>query len=358
MNPEMEYGHECTSWIITPELTGGKFMLLHKNRDLNEKTRISGNQNSPAGKNSWIAVGSPEGGVNMGINSRGLALAMNSADRSDGKSPGPGLGTVEMAQAALEECATAAEAVEFLRGLVKARNYHHDDRGSMWFAADSKQAFIAEHDLLRFASHEIKFGFAIRANVWHYPEMLIYSQSSPAERISNLRRECAVQNSLFDGGTAYNVPVTVEKVAEASRIDRIPEDPECYPLCCARTNSAATITIDCEYPELLSTVYSAFGPPRHTAYLPVPSILAELPAEIRSGTFGDAVIARADAKRDLLPMNELAEFELGSNERHRAAVEMAREKLKNGGTREDVQKILTEVFQQNWEALRKLSEGR
>lgn len=124
------------------------------------------------------------------------------------------------------------------------------------------------------------------------------------------------------------------------------------------TNSAGTIAIDCEYPELLSTLYGAFGPPRYTAYLPIPSVLTEYPELLRSTAFADAAFARYDAKRDLLPMKELVEFEAGLNRRHRAAAEEAREKLKNGGTREVVQKILNDAFRQNWEELRKLAEGK
>ena len=349
--------HECTSWVVMPELTGGKYMLLHKNRDSKVK-KICLNQAAPAGKNSWIALGSPGGSANIGINSRGVAIVMNSGDLSDGQSKEPALSTSKMAAVALEACASAAEAVDLIRDLVRDRKYQHGERGSIWFFADPKRAFVAENDLLRFAVHEVESGFAIRANVWHYPEMLIYSASSPAEHIKNLRRECAVLDHLFGRGTAYAGPVTVEKIAEASRIDLIPEAPECYPLCGCLTNSAGTIAIDCEYPEMLSTLYAAFGPPRHAAYLPIPAVQTELPEPLLEVAFADAAFARYDAKRDLLPIDELIAFELKLNQRHCSAVEEAREKLKNGGTRQEVRKILSSAFRHNWEELRELCEGR
>lgn len=351
--------HECTSWIVMPDLTGGKKMLLHKNRDSDAK-RICAVRRFPEGKLGWMSVSSPtaEPTANMGINTKGLAVAMNSGDLSDGKSPGPGLHTVEIARVLLENCDHAEAAVIRLKEVIGAKNYKHGERGSMWFIADPRKAFIAEHDMLRFAVHEVSSGFAIRANVWHYPEMILYSQRTPKELVKNHRREFAVRNEIFKTGTAYDEPVTIEKIAAASRIATIPEDPECYPLCGKRTNSAATIAIDCEYPETLSAIYAAFGPPRFTAYLPVPAILEKFPEELADATFGDAVFARRDAARGLLPMDQLIKFEDELNKRHAAAEAKAREILRNGGSCDSIKQILQEAFQSNWEALRELSAGR
>ena len=119
-----------------------------------------------------------------------------------------------------------------------------------------------------------------------------------------------------------------------------------------------TLVIDCEYPAELSTMFAAFGPPRHTVYLPVPFLCSEFPAELTSGKFCDAVFARFKANRELLPQDKLAEFERTLNRRHDAAVEKARAILKKGGSKAEAGKILSEAFLQNWEDVRKLSEGK
>ena len=350
--------HECTSWVVMPDLTAGKRMLLHKNRDSTTKS-ICLYQVAEPGKFPWIAVSNNwRPSANMGLNSKGLAVVMNSGDPSDAISNPKGLDTTEMAASALANCATAEAAVKHLHELVKARNYSHGASGSIWYVADSRRAFVIEHDALRFAFHEVPSGFSIRANSWHFPEMVIYSKRTPTQQVKHNRRESAVRKYLFEDGTKYKEVITPRKIHGASRIDVFPEDPKCYPLCGNSTNSAATISVDCEYPEMLSSIYAAFGPPRYTVYLPIPFVVDKLPEELFKTEFSDAIFARRDARRDLLPMEKLVEFERRMIQRHEEAVEKARAALKKGGSREDVQKILSEAFHLNWDAVKTLCKGK
>ena len=348
--------HECTSWIVMPNLTSGKYMFVHKNRDT-KSTKIQLYKARPEGKNAWISL-SDRGGGNAfaGLNAKGLAVAMNSGDKTDFYSRNKeGSFTPEICKYTLENCSTAEQAVAFIRDHVKRGDYRHAKSGSIWSIADSKKAFIVEHDATHFAAHEVRENFAIRANAWHYPEMLIYSQRDRKSLVAHHRREIAVRSLLFADGTKYNEPVTQEKIAAASRINSFPEDPQCYPLCGSRTNSGSTLMIDCEFPEVLSTLVAACGPPRHTAYLPIPFLLDEFPQELAEGTFCDAVFARAQEKRELLPPEKLLEFERTLRKRHEEAVEQGRKILKAGGSAAEVKKLLAEAFRQNWEALKKLS---
>ena len=54
--------------------------------------------------------------------------------------------------------------------------------------------------------------------------------------------------------------------------------------------------------------------------------------ELTSGKFSDAVFARFNAGRELLPQDKLAEFERVLNQRHDEALEKARAVLKKGGS--------------------------
>ena len=350
--------HECTSWIVMPDLTGGKYMFVHKNRDSKSK-KIQLYKARPEGKNAWISL-SDRGGGNAfaGLNAKGLAVAMNSGDKTDFYSRNKeGSFTPEICKYTLENCSTAEQAVAFIRDHVKRGDYRHARSGSIWFVADAKKAFIIEHDAKHFAAHEVREHFAIRANAWHYPEMLIYSRRDRKSLVAHHRREVAVRSLLFADGTKYGEPVTQEKIAAASRINSFPEDPQCYPLCGSLTNSGSSLRIDCEFPEALSTLFAACGPPRHTAYLPIPFLLDEFPPELAEGTFCDAVFARAAEKRELLPPEKLAEFERTLRRRHEEAVEKGRKILKAGGAVAEVKKLLAEAFRQNWEDLKKLSAG-
>ena len=354
-----EWNHECTSWIVMPDLTGGKQVLLHKNRDSTSR-KIGLHKHSPAGKYTWLSVSNvPKLTSNMGLNEKGVAAVMNSGDSTDAVSKPSSWSTPAMAREILENSASAEAAVKALHELVKAKKCSHGGCGNIWIIADADSAFIVEHDALRFAAHKITSGFAIRANCFHFPEMVIYSKWRPKSVASITRREYNVREHLFGNGSQYNEPVTVEKMNAASRINQIPDaSPECYPLCGNITNSAATIVIDREFPGALSSIYAAFGPPRHTVYLPIPFLLDKIPSELANAAFSDAVFARFDAKRELLPQDKLAEFESTLNKRHADAVEKARAILKKGGSKTEAAKILCEAFRLNWEAARKLSEGK
>ena len=363
---ETEDHHECTSWVVMSDLTGGKTVLLHKNRD----SKASWKTNlfvvkAEGGKRAWIGISNgPQKypSANTGVNDCGVAISMNNGDQTDAQ-PGPpsskgGLGTPTIAKEALENCATAEEAVKFLHELVKAKKYSHGKYGSIWVVADPNRAFIVENDTVRFAAHEVRSGFGIRANGWQFPEMMIYSQYAPKTLANFVRREFSVRRSLFADGTKYNEPVTVEKVNAASRVDSIPEDTKCPPVCGGKTRSGCTIAIDREYPGVLSTLYAAFGHPRYTVYLPVPFVLDKIPVELTDDSFSTAVYARSDNKRELLPQDKLAEFERELNKRQEEAVEQARAVLKKGGSKADAAKILNAAFQKNWEAVKKLSAGK
>ena len=339
--------HECTSWIVLPGLTEGKNIMLHKNRDA-DAVKLKFYREALPGKIGWMALGNAERvTANMGINDKGVAVVMNSGDPSDGTSETSGFFTPEIAKIALEESATAAQAVEKIREFVESKRYRHGKKGSIWFAADAREAWIVENDAVRFAAHKVEGSFDIRANTWHFAEMVPFSQLTPERQTNYYRREFAVRNLLFAGGTKYAGPVTVEMIADASRIHVIPEDPACYPLCGKRTNSAATIVTDCEFPESLSSMYVAFGPPRYTLYLPLPCLLKEIPEALTSGRFSDAVFARRDTGAEL-PEAERNALEREMNQRHRDAVEKARAILRAGGGREKAADLLSGAFRENW----------
>ena len=358
---EEEDNHECTSWVVMPDLTGGKTMLLHKNRDSMRLPRTNLFRVAQPGKHAWIGISSgPQTAPssNAGVNDCGVSIVMNNGDRTDVSSPLKGCSTPGMAMLALENCSTAAEAVEYIRGMVKAKKYSHGKNGSIWIVCDPNKAFIIENDAARFAAHEVKSGFGVRANGWHFPEMVIYS-TLPQDRLTRYaRREFSVRSTLFAEGSKYKEPVTIERMNAPSRVDAIPGEPKCPPVCGSKTVSGATIAIDREFPGVLTTLYAAFGHPRFTVYLPIPFTIDQVPPELQDNSFSEAIFARYDAKRELLPQDKIVEFERELNKRQEEAIEKARAILKKGGTKEEAAKILNEVFRQNWEAVKKLSAGK
>ena len=338
--------HECTSWVVMPDLTAQKSIIVHKNRDSSSKKLIA-QQRAVKGKRSWIGMGNFGGlGTNMGINDKALTVVMNSGDRTLHNSDA-GIGTTTMARIMLENCATAAEAVKMLDKMISEKVYTHGQSGSIWFIADKDNAFVAEHNAEYIAIKSIHSGFAIRANSWDLPEMIPYSTAKPDDIVGNNRREYAVRDLLFKKHQVIGKIVTPEMMAEASRIKEFPEDKKCYPLCGKLTNSAGTFVIDREFPEELSYAVMAFGNPAHTFYLPIPLLVNEFPAELLDGRNPDAAMVRWDKKKPLMDDAKTVEFENKLNNRHRQALAAARKVMRTSRDRQLAAKLLNDAFKEN-----------
>lgn len=346
--------HECTSWIIMPDLTGGKQMILHKNRDSSARY-LAGSIRSVPGKYSWIGHGNFGNiGVNNGINSCGLAVAMNSGDRTRENNTA-GLNTVLIARILLEECADANSAVKLLEEMLRFGAYAHGQSGSMWFLVDGKNAFVVEHNAKYIHAGRIESGLAVRANAWKFPEMVVHSLQIPEDVAGNNHRVYAVRKRLIHDAFHKTGIVTPGDSIAASRITKIPEAPKSYPLCGSLTVSAATFVIDREFPKDLSYVLFAFGPPRHTVYIPLPSTLKNYPEKLLSGSFSNEVFKRFQKKSPWKDEKELQAFEAEMSSRHQAALDKARKLLKSGvkDARKQAARLLEKTFWKNWQAAEK-----
>ena len=338
--------HECTSWVVMPDLTGSRTLMVHKNRDSKAKNLIA-QQRAVKGKHRWIGMGN-FGNLctNMGMNDKALVVIMNSGDRTNENSDA-GIGTTVMARIMLEECATAADAVKLLEKMIAEKVYTHGNSGSIWFIADKDNAFIAENNAEHVSVKSIHSGFAIRANSWDWPEMIPYSIAQPNDIVGNNRREYAVRDLLFKKYQVIGKTVTPEMMAEASRIREIPEDKKCYPLCGKLTNSAATFVIDQEFPEMLSYTQMAFGCPAYTLYLPIPLVVGALPAELLDGRNPDAAMVRWQKNQPLMDDAAMKAFEGKLNNHFRKALAAARRILRQKGDRQQATAILNNAFKEN-----------
>ena len=339
--------HECTSWLVMPELTSKGEIILHKNRDSSSRYLTCIRVSVP-NQYSWIGNGNfGSFGTTSGINERALAVVMNSGPRSQGVSP-EGMGTIIIARILLEQCANAREAVELLEKIVKAGAYSHGPSGSTWFFADRKQAFLVEHDNICFKAIEVKSGLAVRANAWHLPETIVYSKNNPSQIVGNSRREYAVRNALVNGILAKKKKITLTDVLKTSRINKFPEAPKCYALCDKETTAATSFVIDPEFPEELSYMVSTFGPPRHGFYIPVPMTLKKVPHILSSGSWSNALFLRKEAKKDP-DMKKLESVEAQMLKNHLAAVTEARKILEKGGfsAKEKAALLLEKSFEAN-----------
>lgn len=355
--PDREEYHECTSWVAMPDMTDGKTIFVHKNRDsrLSEVTLL---RRAVPGKHAWIGNGPKIGFTpNQGVNDRGVVVLMNSGDPvAEADSSQYGMGTPLICRILLEESGSAEAAVELLKKIVADRAYSHAESGSIWFIADSKNVYIVENNARNITAKTVNHGFDIRANAFHFPEMQKFSMRKFSSLLSHFRREWAVREFLLNRQWRSNGILSAADFAASSRINEFPDKADGYPPCGSKTVTGVTFAIDTEFPETLTTMYSVFGPPRSSCFIPVPVTVMEIPEEIKNGSFSRKSLDLHDKRQPLLPEKELAALEARLRQRHAEAVENARRKMRTSRScsiREEVIKILNDAFEVNWQDVKK-----
>ena len=347
--------HECTSWITMDNMTGGKEIIMHKNRDSKARP-LTVQRRAMPGKHAWIGNGSSYSFYpTQGINDRGVVVMMNSGDaHPEAENSQYGLSTGIICRILLEECGTAEEAVEMLGKIVAANAYTHVECGSIWFIGDYKNVYIVEQNARKFVPKAVNSGFIARANAFHYPETQISSLRSYKSLLAHSRREFSVRDYLVNTQWRKNGVITALDNAAASRISKVADDEKCYPPCGKSTVSGTTFVIDKEYPEFLSTAYMALSSPASSCYLPVPITLTDVPEEICNSSYSNRSFNLMDKKQPLLPADKLAVLEKRLYARQAAAIEKARVLLRTSTlhtVKNDVAKILNDAFLENFKDL-------
>ena len=351
---DAELEHECTSWMVFNDCTGNNTNILHKNRDSTSKKLIV--LSSPAGaKRKWIALGS--GDTNSGINSSGLAGAMNSGEVSiDHTTDKSKKGTPSLLRVILDNCDTAAQAAEMLEKLIKAGDYYHANKGSTFFFMDTKEGYICEFTSKVFTTQVYKNGHAVRANIWHNHGMAQRSRNSLGRHLdSSARAYIAFSglNKIMD----EKGKITAFDIFELSRHSKMPKDsPLKRSICFKHTNSASTLELDRQYPDVLSTGYFTVGHPRHTVYIPVPVVADKFLKGMTDNTWGAASFKRFNklGLNEPLPEKWL-EFEKTSMAKYLEVKEQAR-KLLDDGKRAEAVKLLNDTAMAIWNEEEKVLE--
>jgi hypothetical protein len=342
----------CTSWMVFSNLTGNKTNILHKNRDsASRKVYIS--FSSDNAKYKWISLGGH--GTNMGLNSVGVAGVMNSGEKCidppivKGKKDTP-----QMLQFILENSASATQCVEKLQKLIKDGDYSHGSRGSVFMFMDNKVGYICETTSKVCTVQRIDQGFTARASVWQNPNMYQYSRESIDIYLkATVRAYIAIAglNQMLD----KDGKISLSGIFEHSRSFIPPKkSPFTRSICGKSTNSAASIEIDKEYPDVLSTMYATIGHPRHTVYLPIPVVANKALKSMKNCQWSTTSYQRLDKLKLNSPIpNEWLIFEKESISKYTNAKEQAR-KLLVSGKKEEAIKLINSTAWKIWCEAQKL----
>ncbi len=323
--------HECTSWMLFPELTGGP-MILHKNRDSGKKD-IRLIKSDGDAKIKWLGLGDEN--PCMGFNEKGVACVMNSGET-----------TPEFAPATEGRLTTPEILVQILGNTKNAKE------ASIFFIMDTKGGYIAELTAKRVMPVVVTGNMTIRANIWHNPGMAQFSRSGIKSTMNSQSREFQAAKGLNEALEKKGV-IELEDIWRTSRMRGTMESVMTeHGLCNKTTNSAATIAIDKDFPNMLSTMYVAIGPVGHTMYIPAPICLKEIPQDIADRSWSKAAFARREQHGLAFDSDVWLPHEKAVMAIYRPALAKAKEAMRNRRRRE-AQDILNDAFGKCCEIARK-----
>ena len=342
--------HECTSWMLFPELTGGP-MILHKNRDSGKKD-IRLIKSDGDAKIKWLGLGDEN--PCMGFNEKGVACVMNSGETTPEFAPATEgrLTTPEILVQILGNTKNAKEALKMLTGFIENGQYTHKERGSIFFIMDTKGGYIAELTAKRVMPVVVTGNMTIRANIWHNPGMAQFSRSGIKSTMNSQSREFQAAKGLNEALEKKGV-IELEDIWRTSRMRGTMESVMTeHGLCNKTTNSAATIAIDKDFPNMLSTMYVAIGPVGHTMYIPAPICLKEIPQDIADRSWSKAAFARREQHGLSYDSDVWLPHEKAAMAIYRPALAKAKEAMRNR-RRKEAQAILNDAFEKCCEIARK-----
>ena len=349
---DKELEHECTSWMVFNDLTGNNTNILHKNRDATRRnvSVLLSPENSPR---RWIALGSNS--VNSGINRSGLAGVMNSGEMCADHSMDPGKkSTPALLREILSNCDTAEQAAKMLEKFIKAGDYYHQKKGSIFFFMDPREGYICEVTPKAFTAQVYRSGYTVRANIWQNPGMQFHSRNTIQRHFDSSARAYIAFSGL-NQMLAKTGRITVADIFELSRHHKMPKtSPLKRSVCFKHTNSGSSLEIDRQYPDVLSTGYFTVGHPRHTVYIPVPVCAEKLLPGMTNFQWSSASFKRFDAKGLAAPLpEEWLKFEKDSMAEYTGAREKAR-RLLDAGKRTEAVKLLNDTAYKIWCSAEKL----
>ena len=340
--------HECTSWMVFSDLTRGKFNILHKSRD-SETRRTAFLRSQPDAKRKWIGMGERRDAkiaVAMGMNASGLAGVVNSGEKCiDNNTDRKAKGTLSILQHLLENCDTASQAVAEYKKLLKAKNYWHGDKGSIFLFCDTKEGYICENTANFISVQRYDRGYALRANNWYNPGMDQLADNPPRPYMYNSIRQYVVRTKLNEA-IRKRGKVTVEDCLDLTRVCKNPESGLVLPrsICFESTNSASSFVIDHDYPDVLSTAWLCIGPPRNTVCVPVPICIKKCHPAMEDLRFSGTAWNKQKIRGFKVPLPaEFIAFEKQTFSQYAAALQKARALLEKGEKARAVEVLNTQA---------------
>jgi hypothetical protein len=343
----------CTSWMVLPDASATGAAMLQKNRDYGGQNLLSIRLfRAMPGRYKIVTVGDLwSSGAGAVMNEKGLMIVQNDGPGWESRLNRYGIGCISMLRLLAEQCADAVEAEAMLRKL-HARGIVGSS--SIYLIADLDRGVVIEGTGRHLAAAHVDFGIEARANNYLLPGMSgLYKTMRPRDKFldGENRRYTATEflaSRLRDKGLLSPVDLM-----DCSRLrDPEMEKQNWRQICMKNTIESTLFVPDRAYPEMLSTVFIAIGPPRHTVYLPIPMGVTEFPEELADGDMGLLAFAlREKYGLDHPHLDSFKALEKELMDEHFAVREEAR-KLLRVHRRGEAAALLTENFRKQFVKVR------
>ncbi|MBQ6352745.1 MAG: hypothetical protein IJJ28_05720, partial [Lentisphaeria bacterium] len=261
-----------TSWLIRPYASAsGRTQLFASRADKPRPLAVRAVL-PPKGKGyKSLRFGDKSGFTYAGINEFGVAATFSGAgptgDKPNAPKRGehlyPGNAAVDLV---LRSSKSAKQGVEALRKVARRGLIEHS---MIILIADAKQAFVVEAAARHIAVYELSLAYTVHTHQWKLPGMEDASMRIPIGENTNAQREWVAATGLAKA-RKNDRKISVAEAIAVSRLN--PADVKREGIRSAPSGDAALdaclFEIDPKYPGMLSCVYAAIGPQRHTVYLP------------------------------------------------------------------------------------------
>ena len=347
-----------TEWIITPKFSDSGRMLLHANRDqAPAKLPPVWMSYDPArnGAYGFLRIGTKGGLCFAGINEKGLAAAYTTGDPSDDRKPPRDQRNWSGHVAVVLSLRLSATVDQARARLHKAFKDKLVSESMVVFLADPRKAVVVECSPRHYASWDLKDSYCVYSHMWKLPGMDDGSVRSTGSVDVCTQREWGVREGLrrVRKDNRGRIPVSGSIAVSRLNVADVNTDeytkqrgkpPVLYAPHNKRAQDSYLFELDAEYPAFLSRVHIAFGPARHTVYLPMAlPALKNLPKEMFDPEYFGGAMARHRTADPKSPVDAgIIEFEKKLHGEFEEQCEAAR-KLLMKGKRAEAEKLLNDL---------------
>ena len=335
----------CTTWGINKFSSPTGCSIVHKNRDKAGQSRVSLKiYKAASDRYKIMTVGDLWSAGCCGVmNEKGLVMTMNDGHGSWQANPRQEtVSSAYLMRLVAEKCACVGEAVAYVKKLYSAKIVRSSD---IFFIADPERVIVMECTPESMMYCDIEYHFEARANQLILPGMRSLGFQEKEKYLDGAARRYTAseelrtklekrKNHIFDFDDFMQV---------ARHRNKEMEELSWRQICQKNTISSMLFAPHRDHPDVLSTLFLALGPVRHTVFLPVPFCVRNIPRTLVNASWGSSAFERRDRMGlDHNQVEELAAWEKKMLARYKKTHKKAAGLLLEGKKEESI--LLLEKF--------------